>query len=438
MAGWSNGGRNYGGPSPIGGSPAPSMPTMPPGPLSPPPQRPVMPPPGTAAWQPPSGPVGPPPQQPVTPQVMGPAAGRWEQLVTPPVMGPPTGAWPPPPRGSRWWRDPNRRPLVWTVGAGAALVVIVAIILGFTVAGRGGAAGAINGGGSAGDLVKSYLEALARGDAQAALSASDDQPGSTEFLSDDVLNQQIAKWPITNIRILGDDSSGSDSMAGAIGYAQVHFAATFGEKVSDTTLTVRKQNGRWRLDTAAIKLSPELPGLNFAASKTLMLFGKPFTDVAYVFPGWIALTSSNPYLNVGDQVFLLDKLMAGTNTGAYVQPQVTVNDAGRKAVDAAVAAAFASCQSSKQFAPPRPCPVALANDDGSLVDGTVKWGAADLSALKQDYFDASTLSLSIMGEVRVPVSAQQRDGGTNSGDIKHFISARVDLSATPPKVTFSN
>ena len=41
-----------------------------------------------------------------------------------------------------WWQDPKRRPLVWTIGAGAALVVIVAIILGFTLIGRGSPGGA--------------------------------------------------------------------------------------------------------------------------------------------------------------------------------------------------------------------------------------------------------------------------------------------------------
>jgi hypothetical protein len=398
--------------------------------------------------------MGPPSHHPVTPQAtapiadpwhqsvapMAPTADPWRQPVAPPPMGPNTaGGWPPaPPPGSgrTWWQDPSRRPLVWTAGAGAALVVIVAIILGFTVVGRGGAAGQIGGKGSAGDLVKSYLEALARGDAQAALSASDNEPGSTDFLTDDVLKQQIAKWPITNIRILGDDS-GPGSMTDSIGYAQVHASANFGDKVSDVNWVVKKKDGRWRLDGAAVKYSPELPGLNFAANKTLTLFGKPFTSVAYVFPGWVDLGSSNPYLDFGAQEILLDKLLAGYTTGAYVQPTVTVNAAGTKAVADAVAAAFTTCQSSKQLAPPPPCPLAVSNTDGSLVDGTATWAPADVSAIKQEYFNAQTLQLSVLGDVRVQVSAQERGGGTTSGEIKHFVSGRADLSVSPPKVTFS-
>ena len=95
---------------------------------------------------------------------------------------------------------------------------------------------------SAADTVKGYLEALARGDAESALAYSDDQPASKEFLTDDVLKKQIAKWPITNIRILNDDSSAS-----GIGFGQVHVAANFGDKVSDATLTAKRRTnaGTW-------------------------------------------------------------------------------------------------------------------------------------------------------------------------------------------------
>ena len=427
-------GRNYGGPSPIGGAPTPAAPP----PSAAPPLPPI-----------PPGPVGPPLPPPVIPPAIGPGADPWQQPL--------------PRRGNKWWQDPKRKPLVWTVGAGAALVVIVAIILGFTMIGRGsgpsGAAGQNNDRGSssdqversapssaadpdtkigpAGELVKSYLEALARGDAQAALAASDVQPGSTEFLTDDILKQQIAKWPITKIQILSDDTDSPDSPAATTGPGLVRATATFGTKVSETFWEVHKQNGQWRLKAAAVKVAPNLPLMNDAVNKTLMLFGKPFTSPAYVFPGWIDLTSSNPYIALEDgHGFLPDTMMLDSSTGTQFQDLATVNDAGRKAVDAAVAADLASCQSSNRFAPPPPCPVSIRNRDGDLVDGTVKWGQADVSQLIQTSLNPNNLGTGLTGSVSFPVSAQQRGGDTTNFKVTEYLAGEVDLNVTPLKLTW--
>jgi hypothetical protein len=141
-----------------------------------------------------------------------PAGGGWQP---PPVAG-----WAPVPEGPK-----NRKSLFITLAVGCAVIVIVAIAFVITVASGGGRSD-----GSAGDAVKSYLQALARGDAEAALAYSNDLPGSKEFLTNQILRKQIAQWPITNIRILKDDS------LNAIGYATVHVSVNFGDKVSDTNL----------------------------------------------------------------------------------------------------------------------------------------------------------------------------------------------------------
>ncbi|BCI86920.1 hypothetical protein NIIDMKKI_21260 [Mycobacterium kansasii] len=73
-----------------------------------------------------------------------------------------------------------------TLGAGGAVLVVVAIVLVITLAGRGGPGG----GGSAGDAVKGYLQALARGDAEAALSYGADLPATKELLTDEVLKSR--------------------------------------------------------------------------------------------------------------------------------------------------------------------------------------------------------------------------------------------------------
>lgn len=402
---WSGGG-GYGGPNPIGPG-GQQQPPSGPGPASwpgaPPPER----------WSPP------PPPQSWQPNTQGAGPGGFGPGGPPPVIGP-TG--PPGPFGPPSQR--NRKPLLITLGAGAAVLVVIVIVLVITLAG-GNSGG---GGGSAADAVKGYLGALARGDAATALSYSDDQPASKDFLTDDVLKKQIAEWPITNIRILNDDSS-----AAGLGMGQVHVAANFGDKVSDATVRTKRNNKRWFLESAAIKLKAS-PGSSVGgADKTLTLFGKPFSgDTAYVFPGYVDIGSSSPYIGVKAQPLLLDSLTSYT---PWVQAEYSLNDAGSNAINDALASAFASCQSSTALKPPPPCPLA-GLDDYKYVEGTAHWGKADLSKVKVSFFDQFHLTVMFSGEVTVPVTVQTKSGGTGDGTIEPFLNGTADVSKVPPALSY--
>ena len=94
----------------------------------------------------------------------------------------------------------NRKPLIIGLSVAAAVVVVVVVVAAIVTFSGSGASG------SAGDAVKGYLEALSRGDAAAALSYSTDQPASKDLLSDDILKKQIARWPISDVKILDDNS----------------------------------------------------------------------------------------------------------------------------------------------------------------------------------------------------------------------------------------
>jgi len=331
----------------------------------------------------------------------------------------PVAAWPPPnaPR--------NRKPLLITLAAGCAVIVVVAIVLVITLAVRGGS----KADGSAGDAVKGYLEALARGDAEAALSHSNDLPASKEFLTDEILKKQIAQWPITNIRILNDDSTAT----GSIGFAMVHVVANFGDKVSDTNLEVKKEHGHWKLTTAAIKVtaSPGAASGN-AAAKTLTLFGKPIGDsTAYVFPGWTEVGSTNAYIAVTAKPLLLDQL--SSVTGRWMDATFALSDAGRDAANAQLVAAMTNCQRSNLLAPPG-CPIRLS--PAGYVDGTAEWGTADVSEVKMENFDPYRLVLRFFGEVKVPIAVKTTSGGAKQGTVSKFLSGDADMAKTPPELTF--
>lgn len=361
---------------------------------------------------------------------------------------PPAPSWPPPNMHQGPWQPPaagsppsptpdggdpgrallpirkSRKPLLVTLGAGAAVLVVIIIVLVVTLVGGDRERG---GGGSAADAVTGYLEALARGDAAAALSYSDKDPASLDFLTDDVLKKQVAKWPITNIRILNAGS-------GEAATGRVHVSATFGTTISEARMRLTRKNSRWYLDNAAIVL-PQNPAPD-ASDKTLTVFGKPFGQSRqYVFPGWVDIASSNPYVdataNPTTQSLLLDRLTAREH---YLQADFAINKNGEKAVIDATVAAFAKCQQSHAIKPPYPCSeVGLPAD--KYVDGTVDWGEADLGELNST-FDHRNLAVNFWGRITNDCTAQTTAGGSDHFTAQHYVKGVADLSTIPPTLKF--
>lgn len=150
--------------------------------------------PGTAQprtqWQ---GPPAPQPQpwgHPDRPYPPSPGAGAFGgqppypgQQYGPPMLDPDRLG--PPPR--------KRRTRLLAIGAAAvAVIVVVAGVLVFS-------GGGSNGGGAktAGEAVQGHLEALSRGDAEAALSFAAATPPDNTFLTDEILKKQLesSSWP---------------------------------------------------------------------------------------------------------------------------------------------------------------------------------------------------------------------------------------------------
>lgn len=312
----------------------------------------------------------------------------------------------------------NRKPLI--IALCAAATVILAVVLVVSLASTGD-----SGSGKAGDAVKGYLDALARGDAAAALSYSSDQPGSDQFLTDAILKKQIARWPISGVKILSDDSEHS------LGFARVHVVAKFGENTSDVTMSVKKSGKSWKLEHAATKIEP-LGTVDNDALKTLLFFGSPVgTAPVYVFPGYIDASSNNGNLAVKQKkLYLLDGLSA---SGGYFNDfDFALSDAGQSATMAAITAALSDCTKSTQLAPPN-CPQRARDPD--IVDGTVTWGPPDTSALKLSFFDPYHLEARYSGDVLFPLTARTKSGGDKTGVVRSFMSVKSDVAQDPPQVS---
>lgn len=373
-----------------------------------------------------------------------PWGGRPEQSSTPPGWGqqPPTAQpWGAPPSShpQQWGTPPGPQSPPW--GAPQAgppagprksrLLIVGAVVVLVAAVGLGGyfAITKLGGGGSsslsAGDTVKAYLQALSDGDAERALSYGSAQPANTDLLTDSILRKQLAEMPISNIRILDNDSSME-----AIGMGTVHVAVNFGDAVQDVQLRVKRDDDKnWKLENAAIKIDKPYAASKDDASNTLTVFGKGFdSGPLYVFPGYADIGSSNSYLDVTAEPLLLDALsMMGS---ARIDATYELNDKGTAAVDKAVADAFAPCEGAKVFAPPR-CPTKVRPpSDG--VDGTASWGPADMSGVDVGMFSTYDLSVSLSGEVKFPLTYGTTDGGRSTGDVTAYVSGSVDVSTKPP------
>ncbi|CAM5733189.1 hypothetical protein MAUB1S_03446 [Mycolicibacterium aubagnense] len=326
----------------------------------------------------------------------------------------------------------SKKALFITGGATLAVLLVVGIVVAIVSFSGGGSNGPGGGGASSAEgAVKGYLEALSKGDAGAALAFGADQPASKDFLTDDVLKQQTAKWPITNVRILSTNETGP--------MAQVHVSVNFGDQTADQTLMVKKDDNGWRLPAASVKVNLGASGgirmTNPATGQPLpaaplTLFGKPAPSNAavYVFPGWLDLGSASKYLTVSTaRPVLLDGLVA-SGVGLTVGTQMQLSEAGSGAAKQAVAAAVAECAKSTLLAPPG-CPNAMPNP--TLVDGTVHWEPpADLNQVNYT-FTAFDLSVRTMGTSQWTITATSTSGATVQG--KQFVPlmGQIDMTQDP-------
>ncbi|MUL66429.1 hypothetical protein BOO86_18290 [Mycobacterium sp. CBMA 234] len=331
---------------------------------------------------------------------------------------------------------PPKKRKRWPLAVGAILVVLVVVGAGlyfFTPLGSKGSGGSLNpfasgqdDGKTPGDVVKGYLEALSRGDADAALSYSGEEPASKDFLTNDILKQQIAKMPISDIRILNVDTRPMGTSS------TVHVAMNFGGKPLDFNMFLpRTSGGPWRLKQAAIKVDfssekSDYPGV----LKGMTVFGKEIGDSPVsLFPGYIEIGTANPNLRVGAKPLGFDEVGSPTKSG--ITMGFGLSDAGKQTAKDAVTAAFASCAQSHAAKPPAPC---LAEAYSSYQDGSLNWGPADISGLKVLQFDPKTMKIRIDGQVTIPISGLDTDGQPEQGNARTSGAYLVDISKTPPTV----
>jgi hypothetical protein len=163
------------------------------------------------------------------------------------------------------------------------------------------------------EAVKSYLEALAAGQAGLALALGKDQPTDTTFLTDAVLADSLKRAPITAISVSSPDDEYDNS---------VEASYKLGDQQVNETFTVQKTGDNYLLYDIAQNFSVES-----IRSRTLPLLINGVavqSDEVYLFPGSYLLTSGNEYASYGNGALVVKH--PGDYPNAYeLRPKLTLN-----------------------------------------------------------------------------------------------------------------
>lgn len=272
-----------------------------------------------------------------------------------------------------------------------------------------------------GDLaVKGYLEALAAGDIDKAVSYGPVGGGSRALLVPDALKASLAAAPITNINVTAADATAST----------IHASYQLGTQavVSDFKVA-KKDDGNWQL--AASTTTVRLPAKR-TDNVPLIINGQtigPVVELELV-PGSYTMTTGLPYLAYQSSTKIT------VNDLSYTKPiselPVDVTAEGKDALVQAAQASLAACIDYQQLSPPN-CPLAEPTNK-PVVPQTIKRDmvVGDPIGNAQWVVDSSNASVaSALIEVRYKISATFTDGSRTAGTMyDQSWTARADATKT--------
>lgn len=275
--------------------------------------------------------------------------------------------------------------------------------------------------------VKSYLAALADGDADKALSLGSSEPGSKEFLTNEILKKQIEKAPISDVKTLNTTAFGDSGT--------VHVSAKFGEHVSDEEVGVKKENGQWKVSFAATKVKLDsLTSSQPQKVKILTLFGKSIEGKSqvYVFPVGLDLASSNKNIavKINQEDFYLKGIAAYSGETSLYNIKTELSDDGNRAVREAVRSSIDTCARTSALEPPG-CPQRLSSY--SYVENTAQWQAPDLSEMQYTYSEYD-LTVRVSGSLTWNVTAMTTRGNMEPRTVFTAAFTTIDMTKDPLKV----
>jgi len=269
-----------------------------------------------------------------------------------------------------------------------------------------------------GDLaVKGYLEALAAGDIDKAISYGPVGGGSQALLVPAALKASIAAAPITNINVTPADATAST----------IHAAYQLGTQavVSDYKVA-KKDDGNWQLasSTTTVRLSAKR-----SDSVPLIINGQtigPVVELELV-PGAYTMGTGLPYLAYQPTTNITVNDLSYTK--AISELPVDVTSEGKDTLIRATQASLAACMDYQQLSPPN-CPMAEPSSR-PVIASTIRREmiVADPVSGAQWVVDSSNAAVaSALIQVHYRISANIDSQTTTNGEYNQSWTARADAT----------
>ncbi|MFV8141900.1 hypothetical protein ACNQR7_30420 [Mycolicibacterium senegalense] len=312
------------------------------------------------------------------------------------------------------------------------VLTVVAVIVALLMS-NGGGGGSFNPNGSPSEVAKAYLEALSRGDAQAALDLSATQPASTELLTNEILKLQLEKLPITDVEVLGEERKPEDYKR----TSTVKVAAKYGGQRTEGQLAVVVVDNQWKLSASFVEATVEkvkgLPKDVQPVEKSLTVFGKPIPQSLhfYVFPGYLQMGSTAANFNINELPPTTFDDVSGYAALGEIKPKFSMTDAGRQAAQDAIRAWIDKCYNGA----PRTGECKDAGDYSKYyVEGTMRVrGPVDLSTVNFKLPDYTTVVR--VSNLKIPITAVDvNTGKVADSDLSASDFLSVNIGEQPPRV----
>lgn len=256
---------------------------------------------------------------------------------------------------------------------------------------------------TAADAVQGYLQALASGNAQAALAYAAEPPADDTLLTKEVFAQAYRGAPITDIVV--DPPIGVNPGSVTASYQLA------GDQV-DESFSVQKVGEAWKINQVAAEVDIALVR---ALKVPVVVNGvRVKSDTLYALPGAYKVTTGIKILSWGSNNVVT---VRGPNTpvDTYdLSPQLTKS--GKKALISATKKNFTGCLKAKKLKP-KGCPFKQSDGGYNIQQSTIKWRRVGADPFKKAKVNAYGTSASVVIKFKVALTASCRGGAARcTGD----------------------
>lgn len=327
--------------------------------------------------------------------------------------------------------------LVGIIAGGIIAVLVLAAVIIIPLANRGG------GGGAGGDspapksstpeeFVEGYLNALAEGDAEAAMTYIDTSSYSTELLTDDVLKASLELGAIDDIEV-GKAEEGD--------YGDIVVSATFTIGGKEVTREFEMYQSEYDGDITMYDGAARVSTYSFD-DIGLTVNGVEASDDALVFPGTYEFgTTFEEFAIEGESTLVIAD---EKSEEALISLRPVLSEEGIATFRELVTASLRECLAMKTLSTPCGMDVTGLEKDGySAVDGTVARvltaeGEATLAALEGEVSDRAVVT--VYESLSIDITLEGQNAAGERGGFRTFSSGlltpKIDFAAETPTVVW--